>query len=101
MNKDKKIIGVTRKVDKLGRVSIPKSYREELGIKEEGEVRIVMVDNQVIIEKKQGVAKMRVVGWILKIYCNLVETGETKGNWENFKTFQDKVLEEINKGGEK
>ena len=52
MNKDKKIIGVTRKIDKLGRVSIPKSYREELGIKEEGEVRIVMVDNQVIIEKK-------------------------------------------------
>ena len=41
---------------------------------------------------------MRVVGWILKIYCNLVETGETKDNWENFKTFQDKVLEEINKG---
>ena len=39
---------------------------------------------------------MRVVGWILKIYCNLVETGETKDNWENFKTFQDKVLEEIN-----
>ena len=52
MNKDKKIIGVTRKVDKLGRVSIPKSYREELGIKEEGEVRIIMINKQVIIEKK-------------------------------------------------
>ena len=52
MNKDKKIIGVTRKVDGLGRISIPKSYREELGIKEEGEVRIIMINKQVIIEKK-------------------------------------------------
>ena len=41
---------------------------------------------------------MKVVAWILKMYCNLVETKEAEDNWESFKTFQDEVLEYINKG---
>ena len=47
----KKFLGITRKVDNLGRVVIPKSYREELKLKEGDKVRIIMVDKQIIIEK--------------------------------------------------
>ena len=35
----KKFIGIARKVDNLGRVVIPKSYREELKLKEGDKVR--------------------------------------------------------------
>lgn len=38
------------------------------------------------------------VTWILKIYCNLIRTGEAENDWEEYFKFQDMVLRKINKG---
>lgn len=37
------------------------------------------------------------VTWILKIYCNLIRTGEAENDWNDFFEFQDEVLKSINK----
>lgn len=41
--------GITRKVDKLGRVVIPKDYRRELGIECGDRVGVVVDQNQIIM----------------------------------------------------
>ena len=41
---------------------------------------------------------MKVVTWILKMYCNLVETKEAEDNWESFSTYQNFVLNKIKEG---
>ena len=41
---------------------------------------------------------MKVVIWILKMYCNLVETKEAEDNWESFSAYQNFVLNKIKEG---
>ena len=38
------------------------------------------------------------VTWILKIYSNLIRTGEAENDWGEYFKFQDMVLRKINKG---
>lgn len=40
---------------------------------------------------------MRIVPWILKIYCNLVREEFAKNNWDSYFKYQNLVLVEINK----
>lgn len=47
-----KAIGITRKIDPLGRISIPKELRRKMGIKEnETSVEILVEDDMVILRK--------------------------------------------------
>lgn len=46
--------GITRKIDGLGRVTIPKSFREELGIKEWSLTEVFMVEDGIFIKPKKG-----------------------------------------------
>lgn len=43
---------------------------------------------------------MITVGWILKIYANLIRTGEAENDWDKYFKFQDMVLQKINEKGE-
>ena len=58
MSKPRESIGITRKVDVVGRVSIPAEYRRELNIdvEDELEIRLVLLSNKekVIEIKKKG-----------------------------------------------
>ncbi len=44
------ILAKTTKIDKQGRILIPKNYREKLGLSEETSVNIHLVDRRLIIE---------------------------------------------------
>ena len=35
------------------------------------------------------------VTWILKIYCNLIRTGEAENDWGEYFKFQEMVLKQI------
>jgi len=39
------------------------------------------------------------VTWILKIYCNLIRTGEVENDWDKYFKFQDMILQQINEKG--
>jgi len=43
--------GVVRKVDKLGRIVVPKEFRRTLGIQEEDTIEMILDRNSVIISK--------------------------------------------------
>lgn len=43
--------GVTRKLDNLGRVTLPQEYRKTLGMKERQEVEIFLLESGIYIEK--------------------------------------------------
>lgn len=42
-------MGVTRQVDDLGRITIPKSYREELNIKEGEQVEVELSNDHLVV----------------------------------------------------
>ncbi|QWI73125.1 AbrB/MazE/SpoVT family DNA-binding domain-containing protein (plasmid) [Bacillus mycoides] len=48
-----KATGVTRKVDELGRVVIPKELRNTLGIKEKSPLEIVVEGEDIVLQKYQ------------------------------------------------
>ncbi|MCU5555503.1 AbrB/MazE/SpoVT family DNA-binding domain-containing protein [Bacillus cereus] len=48
-----KAIGVTRKVDDLGRIVIPKELRNTLGIKEKSPLEIFVEGEDIILQKYQ------------------------------------------------
>ena len=43
--------GITRKVDELGRISIPKSVREELGIKEGTPLEFFINGDKIVVKR--------------------------------------------------
>lgn len=44
-------LGITRKIDELGRVVIPMEYRNKLGLKEKDPVEIYLLKNGIYIGK--------------------------------------------------
>lgn len=46
-----KIVGVKRKIDKLGRLVLPKPYRDYLKFKLNEEVEILLTDTGVLVKK--------------------------------------------------
>ena len=43
--------GVARKIDKLGRATLPKEYRDTLKIEEEQKVEMFLIENGIYIRK--------------------------------------------------
>lgn len=46
-------IGLKRKLDPLGRVVIPKEFREEIGIKEGQQAEIFLIENGIFIKTRE------------------------------------------------
>ena len=46
-------VGIKRKLDPLGRIVIPKEYRDELEIKEGEKVEIFLIKNGIFIKMKE------------------------------------------------
>ena len=40
-----------KRIDELGRIVLPKSFREEIGVKNNEDVEMISKDNQIIIKK--------------------------------------------------
>ncbi|MGG0257017.1 AbrB/MazE/SpoVT family DNA-binding domain-containing protein [Bacillus toyonensis] len=57
-----KATGVTRKVDELGRVVIPKELRNTLGIKEKSPLEIFVEGEDVVLQKYQPVGVCSLTG---------------------------------------
>lgn len=45
-------LGLTRKIDELGRVVLPMEFRKQLDLKPKDEVSIYLVENGFYVEKK-------------------------------------------------
>lgn len=43
--------GIIKSMDKMGRVTIPKCFREELGIKDGAKFEIYLLENEILIRK--------------------------------------------------
>ena len=64
---------MTRRIDELGRLVIPKEIRRNLKIKDNDQVEINVVDNKIILNKYESVSKDRNISIILnciKRYLN-------------------------------
>lgn len=57
--------GMTRRIDELGRLVIPKEIRKNLKIKDNDQIEINVIDNKIILNKYDNLNKDRVVNIIL------------------------------------
>ena len=58
--------GITRRIDDLGRVVIPKEIRRNLKIKDSEEVEISVIDNKIVLSKYESVKKDKTIGCLLR-----------------------------------
>lgn len=56
-----KSTGIVRKTDELGRIVIPKSLRDTMGIGSETPLEISVDGNKIIIQKYEGVDKQEIL----------------------------------------
>lgn len=59
--------GMTRRIDELGRLVIPKEIRKNLKIKDNDQVEINVVDNKIILNKYESLNNDKVISLLLKI----------------------------------
>lgn len=57
-----KNLGIVRKLDALGRITLPSELRRTLGVEDRGELEIYVEDNKVILEKYNAVPTCQVCG---------------------------------------
>ena len=57
--------GMTRRIDELGRLVIPKEIRKNLKIKDNDQVEITVIDNKIILNKHDNIEKDRIISIIL------------------------------------
>lgn len=50
-----------KRIDKLGRIAIPKSFREEIGVTLNEDVEMTRKDNQIIIKKTNSMASKETI----------------------------------------
>lgn len=61
---------MNRKIDELGRIVVPKEYRDKLGIEVQESLNIELVDNKIIISKANEIDyKAKVGAAIDKLIC--------------------------------
>ena len=57
--------GITRRIDELGRLVIPKEIRKNLKIKDNDQVEITIIDDKIILKKYDYLKKDRIISIIL------------------------------------
>lgn len=76
-------IGITRRIDDLGRIVIPKEIRRNLKIKDNQEMEINIFNNKIILSKFDYLKKDRVISLLIsslrkKIHKNVLYTSREK-----------------------
>ena len=59
--------GMTRRIDELGRLVIPKEIRKNLKIKDNDQVEITVIDNKIILNKYDSLYKDKTINMLLNI----------------------------------
>ena len=57
--------GITRRIDDLGRIVIPKEIRKNLKIRDSDELEINVIDNKIILNKYENLKKDKVITCLL------------------------------------
>ena len=75
--------GITRRIDELGRLVIPKEIRKNLKIKDNDQVEINVTDNKIILSKYDLISKDKIISNMLsclkkKLNKNVVITSRDK-----------------------
>ena len=75
--------GMTRRIDELGRIVIPKEIRKNLKIKDNDQVEISVVDNRIVLKKHDNLNKDQVISTLIKslkrtINHNIILTSRDK-----------------------
>ena len=85
--------GITRRIDELGRLVIPKEIRNNLKIKDNDQVEINVIDNKIVLNKYEYLSKDRVVNIIINILRKTI-------NKNILFTSRDKIIDYslLNKG---
>lgn len=69
-----KSTGVTRRIDELGRIVIPKEVRKNLGIREGEFLEIFVDDNKIILQKQMAIFRsMNFLASVFDIVLNIYE----------------------------
>lgn len=91
--------GVTRKIDELGRIVIPKEIRKNLGIRDGESLEIYTSDDSIILKKYYEVKKLEYVcdklcEMIKNIYdVNILITDREKVVSSSISNYKDKLLD--------
>ena len=59
--------GMTRRIDELGRLVIPKEIRRSLKIRDNDQVEISVIDNKIILNKYENIVKDRVINLFINL----------------------------------
>lgn len=92
--------GVTRKIDELGRIVIPKEIRKNLGIRDGESLEIYTSDDSIILKKYYEVKKLedvcdKLCEMIKNIYdVNIIITDREKVVSSSISNYKDKLLDE-------
>lgn len=92
--------GVTRKIDELGRIVIPKEIRKNLGIRDGESLEIYTSDDSIILKKYYEVKKLedvcdKLCEMIKNIYdVNILITDREKVVSSSISNYKDKLLDE-------
>ena len=65
--------GITRRIDSLGRIVIPKEIRNNLKIKDSDELEINIVNDKIILNKFENIKKDKAVSCLLKTTARLLK----------------------------
>ena len=83
--------GITRKIDELGRIVIPKEMRYNLGIRDGDALEIYVNDNSIVIKKYSNIKKIN------NLSSNLCELINEIFNVDIIITDRDKVISSNNR----
>ena len=57
--------GITRRIDELGRLVIPKEIRKNLKIKDNDQVEILVVNDEIVLKKYESLKKDKIVNYLI------------------------------------
>ena len=77
---------MTRRIDELGRLVIPKEIRKNLKIKDNDQVEISVIDNKIILSKYENLNKDQIIS-------NLINVLKKTINKNIFFTSRDKIID--------
>lgn len=61
-----KKMGITRRIDDLGRIVIPKEIRKNLKMRESDEIEISVIDDKIVLNKYESLRKDKLVSTLLR-----------------------------------